>query len=240
MRRFELSDGSSNKFWQISRDGAELRVTFGKIGTSGQTQLKDLVTEAAAIAEHDKLIKEKTKKGYAETGAPTAPDGAETKAAPAPAKPAKAPKPAKTETVAEVPLPPVATPVAAPVAAAAPLDLAGVEPYTPEEKVVVAEEKATETELSGIAGVLATMNGYNSDLLTELAKGLKKTVPAMKGATEAMIAALKAKKGLASADRDQAAPLLRRWRFPGRQLPGGGLRLPVCRRCVRPQSRFPE
>ncbi len=209
MRRFEFSDGSSNKFWQISRQGAELRVTFGKIGTAGQTQLKELGTEAAAIAEHDKLIKEKTKKGYAETGAPNTPEGAEAKvatapSAPAAAKPAKAEKAVKAtkaatpEKVADVPLPPVATP---------PIDLAGVEPYTPEEKLVLAEEKVTEAEPSGIAGVLATMNGYNSDLLTELTKGLKKTVPAMKGATEAVIAALKAKKGLASADRDQAALL---------------------------------
>lgn len=68
--RFELSDGSSNKFWQIARDGASLLVTFGKIGTSGQAQKKDLASEAAAIAEHDKLVKEKTKKGYVAVGAP--------------------------------------------------------------------------------------------------------------------------------------------------------------------------
>ena len=117
MRRFELSDGSSNKFWQISRAGAELRVTFGKIGTAGQTQLKDLVTEAAAIAEHDKLIKEKTKKGYAETGAPNAPEAAakveKTEKAEKAAKPAKAAKAAKAEGVAEVALP-VAPPAPAP------------------------------------------------------------------------------------------------------------------------------
>lgn len=207
MRRFELSDGSSNKFWQISRDGAELRVTFGKIGTAGQTQLKDLVTEAAAIAEHDKLIKEKTKKGYAETGAPNAPEAAakveKTEKAEKAAKPAKA---AKAEGVAEVALP-VAPPAPAPVATA-PVDLAGVEPYTPEEKLVrTDEEPTTEAVPPGIAAVIATMNGYNSDLVSELTKGLKKTAPAMKAATEAVIAALKAKKGLASADRDQAALL---------------------------------
>jgi predicted DNA-binding WGR domain protein len=93
MRRFEFSDGSSNKFWQITRDGTSLTVTFGKIGTAGQTQLKELATEAAAIAEHDKLVKEKTKKGYAEVGAVAPAPGAAPVAAAAAVK--KAPKAAK-------------------------------------------------------------------------------------------------------------------------------------------------
>lgn len=65
MQRFELSDGSSNKFRQIAREVSSLRVTFGKIGTAGQTQLKELSSDAMAIAEHDELVREKTKKGYA-------------------------------------------------------------------------------------------------------------------------------------------------------------------------------
>ena len=39
---------------------------FGRIGTKGQTQVKDLGTEAAAEAHVGKLIGEKTRKGYAE------------------------------------------------------------------------------------------------------------------------------------------------------------------------------
>jgi predicted DNA-binding WGR domain protein len=67
MRRFELTDDTSNKFWQVSLDGeSTLRVSFGKIGQNGQTQLKTLASAAAATAEMAKLIREKTKKGYAE------------------------------------------------------------------------------------------------------------------------------------------------------------------------------
>ena len=42
-KRFEFSDGSSNKFWQIARDGAALLVTFGKIGTEDATKLLDVL-----------------------------------------------------------------------------------------------------------------------------------------------------------------------------------------------------
>ena len=45
--------------------GAQLTVRFGKLGAAGQTQVKDLGSEAAAQREAEKLIREKTKKGYA-------------------------------------------------------------------------------------------------------------------------------------------------------------------------------
>ncbi len=66
MRRFELSEGTSNKFWQVEREDAAVTVCFGRIGTSGQSQVKSFASATAAQAEMDKLIKEKTKKGYAE------------------------------------------------------------------------------------------------------------------------------------------------------------------------------
>ena len=69
MRRFELVEGSSNKFWQIEQDGPKLTIQWGKIGTSGQSRVKDFASDAQAIAEHDKLVKEKTKKGYVEVAA---------------------------------------------------------------------------------------------------------------------------------------------------------------------------
>lgn len=71
MQRFELSDGSSNKFWQIAREGETLRITFGKVGSKGQTQLKTLGSEAGAIVEIETLIREKTRKGYVAVGAET-------------------------------------------------------------------------------------------------------------------------------------------------------------------------
>src|SRR5262245_24341050 len=67
MRTFQLSDAKSHKFWNIDVKGKALTVTFGKIGTAGQTQKKICKDAAAAQAEADKLVKEKTKKGYVET-----------------------------------------------------------------------------------------------------------------------------------------------------------------------------
>ncbi|MDF2696227.1 MAG: hypothetical protein K0S65_4610, partial [Labilithrix sp.] len=64
MRRFELVDGTSAKFWEVSADGARLKVRFGKIGSAGQTKLKDLASAQKATDEVAKLIAEKTGKGY--------------------------------------------------------------------------------------------------------------------------------------------------------------------------------
>ena len=96
MRRFELSEGTSNKFWQVERDDASVTVCFGRIGTSGQSQVKSFASATAAQAEMDKLIKEKTKKGYAEVAvAPGATSPAPKPAAP---KPVAAPTPAAAPT----------------------------------------------------------------------------------------------------------------------------------------------
>lgn len=65
-RRFEFSDGSSNKFWEISRNGTQVTVNFGRIGTKGQSNVKDFPTGAAAVKHTEKLIVEKTGKGYVE------------------------------------------------------------------------------------------------------------------------------------------------------------------------------
>lgn len=67
MRTFELSDGTSRKFWNIDVKGKSFTVTFGKIGTKGQSQTKKFATAEKAQAEADKLIKQKTGKGYKET-----------------------------------------------------------------------------------------------------------------------------------------------------------------------------
>ena len=62
MRRFEFSDSTSNKFWEVEVDGKTLNVSFGEIGT------KNFATPEKAKAEMEKLIKEKTGKGYVEVG----------------------------------------------------------------------------------------------------------------------------------------------------------------------------
>ena len=68
MRRFELVEGSSSKFWEVAVSGDALTVRYGRIGTNGQTQTKSFASAAKAQAEHDKLIREKTGKGYVEVG----------------------------------------------------------------------------------------------------------------------------------------------------------------------------
>ncbi len=96
MARYEFQSGSSSKFWDVSRSGSKLRITYGRIGTSGATLEKAFANEAAAVKEHDQLVASKLKKGYvaAKGGAKkTAAAPPKKKATRAPAKkaPAKAP-----------------------------------------------------------------------------------------------------------------------------------------------------
>lgn len=63
-RRFEMDE----KFWAIAIDeeAGTTTVRFGKIGTDGQEKVKELGDGAAARKEYDRLVAEKTKKGYEE------------------------------------------------------------------------------------------------------------------------------------------------------------------------------
>ena len=65
-RYFEFVDGKSSKFWEITQNGTDVTVRFGRIGTQGQTQTKSFGDEAEATQHAEKLIGEKTKKGYKE------------------------------------------------------------------------------------------------------------------------------------------------------------------------------
>lgn len=65
-REFHFSEGTSNKFWRISLDGTSFTVHFGRLGTTGQAQVKEFASEAAARQAAEKLIAEKLKKGYVE------------------------------------------------------------------------------------------------------------------------------------------------------------------------------
>jgi predicted DNA-binding WGR domain protein len=64
MPRYEFSEGSSNKFWEIVLEGTSFTTTYGRIGTDGQMSMKEFDDEAKAKKEYDKLIAEKVKKGY--------------------------------------------------------------------------------------------------------------------------------------------------------------------------------
>ncbi len=89
-RRFEF-EGS--KFWDVDVAGSKMTVRFGKVGTSGQAQVKDFADEAAATKAAEKLIREKTGKGYVEQRASAGVDARSKAAAKATAK-----SPASTET----------------------------------------------------------------------------------------------------------------------------------------------
>lgn len=66
--QLEFADDGSNKFWRARVEGGTLYVNYGKIGTTGQTQVKELGPDGAK-KEFDKLVREKRKKGYADAGA---------------------------------------------------------------------------------------------------------------------------------------------------------------------------
>jgi uncharacterized protein (TIGR02996 family) len=100
MRRFEFRDGQSAKFWAIELAGRSFTVSYGKIGSAGQTQTKDFPDDAQAKKEHDKLVAEKIAKGYREITAAAAPPPA---AAPAPA--AATPEPTEEPVQAAAALP---------------------------------------------------------------------------------------------------------------------------------------
>ena len=67
-RSFEFREGTSDKFWTISLNGANHVIRFGRNGTAGQEQNKEFPSSDAAKKAYDKLIAEKVKKGYREVG----------------------------------------------------------------------------------------------------------------------------------------------------------------------------
>ncbi|MFJ5924905.1 DUF4132 domain-containing protein [Kitasatospora sp. NPDC092948] len=73
MRRWELVGNGSAKFWEAAADGASVQVRYGRIGTAGRVQVKEFADPAAAEAHLAKLVAEKERKGYLETGAADAP-----------------------------------------------------------------------------------------------------------------------------------------------------------------------
>ncbi|NLX99234.1 MAG: DNA ligase [Rhodopirellula sp.] len=68
VRHFEFVEGKSSKFWEISVEGCEVTVRYGRISAAGTSKVKTFADAAAAQRDADKLIAEKTSKGYVETG----------------------------------------------------------------------------------------------------------------------------------------------------------------------------
>jgi len=63
----EFEEGTSSKFWRARVEGKTLYVNYGKIGSNGQTQVKDFANSGDATKEYDKLVREKRKKGYVDS-----------------------------------------------------------------------------------------------------------------------------------------------------------------------------
>src|SRR5690606_32168184 len=67
-KHLKYIDGNSDKFWEIETSGASHTVTYGRNGTDGQSKTKSFDSEEACLKDAEKLINEKTKKGYSEDG----------------------------------------------------------------------------------------------------------------------------------------------------------------------------
>lgn len=61
-------DGNSDKFWEINVTGFEFTVKYGKNGTAGTSQTKSFATDEECLRTAERLVNEKLKKGYSESG----------------------------------------------------------------------------------------------------------------------------------------------------------------------------
>lgn len=69
-RRFEYAAGTSNKFWEVEVAGAAVTVTFGRMGSAGQTKTTSHPSAEAARMAAKNSVEEKLGKGYREVTAP--------------------------------------------------------------------------------------------------------------------------------------------------------------------------
>lgn len=67
-KHLKYIDGTSDKFWEIQTAGSTHTVTYGRNGTAGQSKSKTFDSEEACLKDAEKLVAEKTKKGYSEDG----------------------------------------------------------------------------------------------------------------------------------------------------------------------------
>ncbi|MBC8008554.1 MAG: STM4015 family protein [Burkholderiales bacterium] len=63
-RQLVYMDAKSSKFWNIELNGSSHTVTYGRIGTLGQSGAKTFPSPEAAQKDMDKLVREKLAKGY--------------------------------------------------------------------------------------------------------------------------------------------------------------------------------
>lgn len=78
-KHLKYIDDTSDKFWHIETSGNQLTVTYGKNGTSGISQTKTFDSADDCAKNAEKLLNEKIKKGYSETGEVVASEKADKK-----------------------------------------------------------------------------------------------------------------------------------------------------------------
>jgi cytohesin len=66
--RFECTEGTSRKFWEVRQEGSAYRVRYGRIGTRGREERKQLDSAAACTRAVQAKIEEKRRKGYVGQG----------------------------------------------------------------------------------------------------------------------------------------------------------------------------
>ncbi len=67
----EFVGGGSSKFWEISVNGSDQTVRFGRIGSRGQSVTKAFADRAAALADAQRQAEGKRRKGYGPKGPAT-------------------------------------------------------------------------------------------------------------------------------------------------------------------------
>ncbi|WP_316831975.1 DUF6493 family protein [Pedobacter aquatilis] len=67
-KHLKYIEGSSDKFWQIETSDLSYTVTYGKNGTNGTSQSKYFTTTDECLKAAEKLLNDKIKKGYSESG----------------------------------------------------------------------------------------------------------------------------------------------------------------------------
>ncbi|RKG97755.1 WGR domain-containing protein [Corallococcus carmarthensis] len=64
MARYEFTEGSSSKFWEITLEGTTLTKRWGRIGTDGQEKVEEFDSKAEAKKAYEAQVREKERKGY--------------------------------------------------------------------------------------------------------------------------------------------------------------------------------
>jgi predicted DNA-binding WGR domain protein len=66
-RRFTCTEGTSNKFWDVTVGGSRVVARWGRIGSEGQSQDKVFAGPSEAKRFVEKTVAQKLAKGYKET-----------------------------------------------------------------------------------------------------------------------------------------------------------------------------